>query len=503
MRGGIRSRAYDRSGEAMHAPTATGRRPIRLRRTIGLFGIPGGRPERWPILLALRTRLAPERIRDSVKRLMPQMLADLEHLIRIPSISHRGFDLGQVRRSAEATRALFAALGLEARTLEVPGCDHPAVLARAPVPPGTPTVLLYAHHDVQPPGPRELWRTEPFEPAVRDGRLYGRGASDDRAGIIMHVGALAAYGGRPPVGVTVFVEGEEEFGSPHLASYLTHFADQLRADAVVLADMANWRVGEPALTTSLRGIVNAFIDVRTLDHGVHSGKYGGPVPDALTVLARLLATLHDERGNVAVNGRATSSTSAPDLSEEELRGFVGLRPGTHLIGEGGLAERLWRRPAISVLGIDAPPTMEAPNQLVPSGRAKVSMRLAPGDDPVRAYDDLVAHLRAHTPWGAEVSITRELVGKPYDLRSDGPVYDAMRRAMHDAWGRDPVHVGGGGSIPFVADFASAFPKASLLLTGAADPGSHPHSENESVDLGDLERATIAEALFLGYLGAPD
>lgn len=449
----------------------------------------------------MKTAVDPTGLRESVQGLMPGLRADLERLIRIPSISHAGFDTAQVRRSAEATRDLFAALGLDARILEVRGCEHPAVLARQPAPAGAPTVLLYAHHDVQPTGPRELWKTEPFEPVEKDGRLFGRGSSDDKCGIVMHVGALRAFEAHPPVGVTVFVEGEEEFGSPHLAAYLERYSDELRADAVILADMGNWRVGEPALTTSLRGIVNVFVELRTLDHAVHSGEYGGAVPDALTALARLLATLHDERGNVAVRGRAIGKADALDLTEEELRGYVGMRPGVQLIGEGGLTERTWTRPAISVLGIDAPRAGEAPNQLVPSARAKVSLRLAPGDEPQRAYEDLVAHLRAKTPWGAEISITRESFGRPYSFRPEGPGYEAMRRAMSEAWGRDPVYIGAGGSIPFVADLAKAFPKAALLLTGASDPSSNPHSENESVDLADLERSTLAEALFLSYLAS--
>jgi acetylornithine deacetylase/succinyl-diaminopimelate desuccinylase-like protein len=447
----------------------------------------------------MKTTLDTTRQRDGVRTLMPGLRADLERLIRIPSISHPGFDAAEVRRSAEATRALFAALGLEARLLEVEGCDHPAVLARRDAPAGAPTVLLYAHHDVQPTGPRELWRTEPFEPVERDGRLYGRGSSDDKSGIVMHLGALRAYDARPPVGVTVFVEGEEEFGSPHLARYLERYADLLRADAVVLADMGNWRVGQPALTTSLRGIVNVILEVRTLDHAVHSGEYGGPIPDALTVLVRALASLHDERGNVAVPGRAIATADPLDLTEEELREQAGVRPGVRLIGEGGLTERQWARPAISVLGIDAPRVGEAPNQLVPSARAKVSLRLAPGDDPAAAAEALIAHLRSHVPWGAEVRITPESSGKPYAFKASGPAFDAMRRAMREAFGREPVETGGGGSIPFVADLAKAFPGVALLLTGAGDPTSSPHSENESVDLADLERSVLAEALFLAYL----
>ncbi len=452
--------------------------------------------------LALMKRV-PDRahLRGAVTRLMPGVRADLERLIRIPSISHAGYDPAPVRRSAEATRDLFAALGLESRVLQVDGCDHPAVFARLPEPPGAPTVLLYAHHDVQPTGPRGLWRSDPFEPVERDGRLYGRGADDDKSGIVTHLGALRAHDARPPVGVTVFIEGEEEFGSPHLAEYLRRHADELRADAVVLADTGNWRVSEPALTTSLRGNVACIIEVRTLEHAVHSGEYGGPIPDALTVLARTLAALHDERGNVAVPGRATARRPSVEIDEGQLRRDAGVRPGVRLIGEGSINERRWARPAIDVLGIDAPRVQESSNQLVPSARAKVSLRLAPGDDPEVAARALVAFLEGHVPWGAEVRVSVESRGKPYQLETQGEAFDAMRRAMTEAYGRAPVDVGGGGSIPFVADLATANPHGALLLTGAGDPTSSPHSENESVHLGDLERAVLAEALFFGYLAA--
>ncbi len=446
----------------------------------------------------VRTAVDVDRLRDTVRRLMPGARADLERLVRIPSVSHEGHDPGPVRRSADATLALLAGRGVETRLLEIEGA-HPAVLGRIPAPPGAPTVLLYAHHDVQPTGPRELWHTEPFEPMERDARLYGRGSSDDKCGIVTHIGALRAYDWRPPVGVTMFVEGEEEIGSPHLAAFLVAYRELLRADAVVLADMGNWRVGQPALTTSLRGLVDCVIEVRTLDHAVHSGQYGGPFPDALTVLARTLATLHDERGNVAVPGRAARTVDELDTSEHELRRQAGVRPGVRLIGEGGLNERRWGKPSISILGVDAPRVLEASNQLVPVARAKVSLRLAPGDDPAAAMRALVAHLEAHVPWGAEVKVTPGAAGKPYRLSATGPAFDAMRRAMAEAWGRAPLDIGGGGSIPFVADFAQAFPGAALLLTGAGDPTSNAHSEDESVDLADLERAVLAEALFLAYL----
>jgi acetylornithine deacetylase/succinyl-diaminopimelate desuccinylase-like protein len=439
-----------------------------------------------------------DQLRGKIASLMPQVHSDLGRLVRIPSVSFPDFDPRHVVDSAEATRELVESAGMEARILEVPGA-HPAVLGSIPAPDGAQTVLLYAHHDVQPQGPEDLWTSPPFEPVERDGRMYGRGVADDKAGVVIHAAAVRAWDGRPPVGVTVFVEGEEESSSANLGEFLSRYGDLLQADAVILADSGNWRTGEPALTISLRGIVACFIEIRTLDHAVHSGEYGGAIPDALTVLCRTLATLHDDQGGVAIPALATGPADPLDLTEQELRRWAGVRPGVQLIGQGGLTERMWTRPAVSVLGIDAPRTPEASNQLVPFARAKVSMRIPPGQDPEEAMEALVKHLESNVPWGAEVKIVREGIGAPYSLRNDGPAYDAMRRAMTEAFGKAPVDMGAGGSIPFVAEFAKKFPQAAMLLTGAGDPYTNAHSEDESVDLADLEKSCLAEALFLGYL----
>jgi acetylornithine deacetylase/succinyl-diaminopimelate desuccinylase-like protein len=448
----------------------------------------------------MKTQAGPGMLRDRVRDLMPRIRAELETLVRIPSISHPGHDPSQLKRSAQETARILRDAGCDTKLLEIESTP-PAVLGRIAAPAGAPTVLLYAHHDVQPTGARELWHSDPFEPIEKNGRLYGRGTSDDKCGVVIHAGAIRAHDAQTPVGVTVFVEGEEEWGSPNLAKYLDRYGAELRADAVILADSGNWRPGEPGLTTSLRGIVACDIEVRTLDHAVHSGEFGGPVPDALTVLAKTLATLHDERGNVAVPGIARGSANPLDLTEDELRKQVGMRPGVRLIGEGGITERMWTRPAISILGIDAPRIVESTNQLVPAARARVSMRIPPGQDADAAMKALAEHLRAHVPWGAEVNITPRGAGKPYRLSAEGPAYEAFGRAMKEAFGHDPVLMGAGGTIPFVADFAKAFPKATLLLTGAGDPYSNAHSEDESVDLADLERSTLAEALFFQYLAA--
>lgn len=430
--------------------------------------------------------------------LMPEVRSHLEDLVRIPSVSFEGFDAANVRRSAEATAELLSAAGMETQILEVEGA-HPAALGRIAAPAGAPTVLLYAHHDVQPEGPRSLWSSEPFDPVERDGRLYGRGAGDDKSGIVIHEAAIRAWDGRPPVGVKVFVEGEEESSSEHLPEFLGKYQELLRADAVILADSGNWRTGEPALTVSLRGIVGCFVEVRTLDHAVHSGEYGGPVPDALTVLVKTLAALHDDQGRPAVPGLVSGSADPLDLTEDEVREWTGLRPGVRMIGQGSLTERLWTRAAIDVLGIDAPTTQEAANRLVPWAKAKVSMRIPPGQDAQEAQTALIQHIESSVPWGADVTVTPEAIGSPYVLKAEGRAFDAMRRAMSEAFGRDAVDMGAGGSIPFLASFAETFPDAALLLTGAMDPKTNAHSENESVDLEDLRKSCLAEALFLGYL----
>ncbi len=428
--------------------------------------------------------------------------ADLERLIRIPSVSAPGFDAAAVRRSAEATADVLRSAGFDAvELLEVEG-SHPAVLAEIAAPPGAPTVLLYAHHDVQPPGSGDEWTSPPFDPADRDGRLYGRGSADDKAGIVVHAGAVRAHAGRPPVGVKVFVEGEEETGSEHLGEYLARFGARLAADVIVIADSENWRVGTPAFTTSLRGLAACIVEVRTLRHGVHSGGFGGVFPDALTVLSRILATLHDADGRVAIPGLVSEDADPLDLSEAELREQAGAIDGIATIGSGTLTGRMWRQPAVSVLAIDAPRIDQAINQLVPVARAKVSMRLAPGEDVAAAQQALVDHLHRAAAWGAEVTVTPELPpGEPIDLAPTGAGYEAFRRGFEIAYGREPVEIGVGGSIPFVADFADRFPDASIVLIGAGDPTSAAHGPDESVDLGDLRRSILAEAIAFAELAA--
>lgn len=452
-----------------------------------------------PTLAADADRITAE-LRPAVTALMPGARADLERLVRIPSMSADGYDAAMVRESARVTAEILRAAGAEVRILEREGA-HPAVVGRVAGPANAPTVLLYAHHDVQPPGPRDRWSTAPFEPVERDGRLFGRGSSDDKAGIVLHAAAVRAWGGKPPVNVAFFIEGEEESGSDHLGDFLAAEHALLDADAVVIADSGNWRVGEPAITTTLRGNVLVTVEVRTADHAVHSGEYGGTVPDANMALARLLASLHDDRGTVAVRGLRSGDAGALDLTEQELRGWVGTRPSVQLIGSGTLTSRLWQQPSVSITGIDATSVAESSNTIWPVARARISMRIPPGQGAEAAQDALVEHLEAHAPWGAEVTVTRESRGEAFVAAAAGPGYEAMRAALSAAWGRAAIDIGMGGSIPFLFDFARIFPKAALLVTGVGDPASNPHSEDESLDLGELERGCLAEAVFLGLMGA--
>jgi acetylornithine deacetylase/succinyl-diaminopimelate desuccinylase-like protein len=434
-----------------------------------------------------------------VTAVLPSVRADLEALVRIPSVSALPAHATDVQRSAEATAALFEAEGFAVDLLSVEG-GAPAVVARKPAPEGRPTVLLYAHHDVQPTGDPAGWSSAPFEPTERGGRLFGRGAADDKAGIAAHLAAVRAHGADLPVGVTVLVEGEEEVGSPTLEAFLAAHREALRADVIVIADSANWDIGTPALTTSLRGLIDCVVEVRVLDHGVHSGMWGGAVPDALTALARLLATLHDEQGDVAVEGLLKTPASEVDYPEDRLRSEAGVADGVDLIGSGPLVERLWTRPALAVIGIDATPVAEASNTLTPVARAKLSVRLAPGDTTANGMAALVRHLGSHAPWGAQVTVIEGDRGEPTRIDASGPAYDAARAAFREAWdGTEPVDIGIGGSIPFIAAFREAYPEAAVLVTGVEDPDTRAHGADEGLHLGEFARVCLAETLLLRNL----
>jgi acetylornithine deacetylase/succinyl-diaminopimelate desuccinylase-like protein len=445
--------------------------------------------------------MTPDDVSTALQLVLPSVRADLEALVRIPSVSADPARLDDVHRCAEAVAHLLRNAGLpDVQILSVDG-GLPAVVGRRPAADGAPTVCLYAHHDVQPTGARSDWDTEPFEATEVDGRLYGRGAADDKAGIGVHLAAVRALGDDVRVGLTLLIEGEEEIGSPTLDAFIDRYRDLLAADVFVLADSTNRAIGEPALTTSLRGLVNCFVEVGTIEHGVHSGMYGGAVPDALTALCRLLATLHDDAGSVAIAGLHDASGSAVEMTEDELRTQAQVLPGVDLIGTGSLADRLWNKPALTVLAIDSPRVDDASNTLQPRARAKVSLRIPPGQDAAAAMAALVDHLEAHAPWGAQVTVTPGSIGSAYRIEASGPVYDAARRAFATAWGTPSVDMGCGGTIPFVASFAEAFPSAAILVTGVEDPASRAHGANESLHVAEWQRACLAEALLLNELGS--
>jgi acetylornithine deacetylase/succinyl-diaminopimelate desuccinylase-like protein len=436
-----------------------------------------------------------------VQEVLPSVRSDLEALIRIESVWADPARRTEVHRSAEAVSKVLSGAGFgDIRTVSAGGA--PAVIARHPAPPGAPTVLLYAHHDVQPEGDAAQWASAPFEPCERDGRLYGRGSADDKAGIATHLAAFRAHGGAPPVGVTVFVEGEEESGSPSLGALLAEHRDLLAADVIVIADSDNWSTEIPSLTVSLRGLADCVVEVATLDHGLHSGMWGGVVPDALSALVRLLATLHDDDGNVAVAGLHEATAADVEISPQRVRSDTGVLDGVTELGSGSVVQRLWAKPAITVIGLDTTPIASASNTLIPRARAKVSMRVAPGGDARAHLDALTRHLEQHAPWGAQVTVAPGDVGEPYAIDASGPVYDAARSAFRQAWGAEPVDTGVGGSIPFIAEFAAAYPDAAILVTGVEDPATQAHSIDESLHLGVLKRAAMAEALLLEALGRP-
>lgn len=447
-------------------------------------------------------------LREQVDKEFPRVVRELRALVEVPGIAWPGFDAVELSRSASMVADLARSSGLEdVQILSAVGPDGvagaPAVLARRPAKPGWPTVLLYAHHDVQPPGDPELWVSGAFVPQERDGRLWGRGAADDKSGVVTHLAALRCLtdvlGEDLGLGITLFVEGEEESGSPTLEAFLAEHEALLRSDVIIVADSGVWKIGVPALTTSLRGLIDGTIELRALTHALHSGTYGGPLLDAVTLLAKLLATFHDESGAVAVEGLVAADGSEPDIDEETFRTDAAVPPGVRLAGTGTLTSRLWTKPALAIIGLDAPAVATASNTLVPTARAKFSVRLAPGDHPENAFDAIRRHIQRHQPQGAEVTLTPGRASMPYAADPSAPAVADALWAMGEAWGADPVRAGVGGSIPLVASLARSFPAAQILITGAEDPDSRAHGANESVELDQLRRSVLAEVLLLARL----
>jgi acetylornithine deacetylase/succinyl-diaminopimelate desuccinylase-like protein len=447
-----------------------------------------------------------EKASAAVKNLFPEALEILKDLVRIPGIAWEAFDASQLDKSAEAVKSLFEELGVfdKVEILRAGYGDSqlgaPAIVATRKAKNSRPTILLYAHHDVQPPGDDSLWESTPFEPEIRNGRMYGRGAADDKAGIIAHyasVKLLAEIAGSDfDLGLAIFIEGEEEAGSPSFTSFLEAHKDQLEGDVIVVADSGNWSTTVPAITTTLRGLASLEFEVRTLDHAVHSGMYGGAVPDAMLALVRILGSMWDENGTVTISGLFSAEDSNLDYSEAQLRSDSGLLPSTLPIGTGPILPRIWTKPALTLIGLDYPTVALSSNTLVPSVRAKLSLRIAPGDDPERALEALKGHILAHNTLGAEITFGAVELGKPFSLGESGWAKTLAEQSLSLAFGEKSVDIGIGGSIPFIAELERVFPKAQVLVTGVEDPDSRAHSPNESLHLEGFQSAILAQLLFL-------
>jgi acetylornithine deacetylase/succinyl-diaminopimelate desuccinylase-like protein len=450
-----------------------------------------------------------DQLREAVLGGMPVAVSQLGSLVRIPSVSWDGFDAEHVVSSATAAKELLEGLGvfesveIARAAIDAERTGQPAVLATRAPKNGKPTILLYAHHDVQPPGNRDDWESDPFEPTVRGDRLYGRGAADDKAGVMAHVAAIRAFvqtvGTDFDLGLVAFFEGEEEFGSRSFANFIVEHRDKLAADVIVVADSDNWDTTTPALTVGLRGNVTFKLRVSTLEHASHSGMFGGAAPDAMLAAIRLLATLWNDDGSVAVDGLTSREGSALDYDEHKLAEEAAFLAGVTSIGHGSVLSRMWDQPAITITGIDAPTVVNASNTLVPTVTVKVSCRIAPGQTADEAFAALEAHLRAHAPFGAHLEISDVDRGNPFLVDTAGWAVAEAKDAMHQAWGVAPLETGIGGSIPFISDLVEVFPEAQILITGVEDPDSRAHSPNESLHLGVFQRAILTEAVLLAKL----
>lgn len=445
----------------------------------------------------------------------PQARADLESLSRIPSIAFEGFDPEPVRHCAEQTALLLQRAGLRDVRLLTSDGSPPAVYGHiSQAGTAAPTVLLYAHHDVQPTGPVEQWSSPPFEPTERDGRLYGRGCADDKAGVVAHAAAVAAWVqacGAPPVNVRVIIEGEEEVGSPHLDAFLTEHGDLLRADAVVVADLVNWQVGVPSLTYLLRGMIDVTVEINVMDHAVHSGMYGGPVPDPLTAMTKLIADLTDVSGCVSVPVLRQGLRAPTDAERQRLASLdfdhsrfvdeAGMLTDVPFGGDPDIPvlQRIWMEPNLTVLGLDAPAVQQASNSIQPSARAKLGLRIGPGQDARTIRQALVDHLDSQSPMGLQVSAVPGAAGDPYETDVDQTAVAVMIEALQEGYGAKPVLMGCGGSIPLLDPLQRANPDAAMLLVGVEDPDSRAHGIDESLHLGDWKSACRSIALLLGKL----
>jgi acetylornithine deacetylase/succinyl-diaminopimelate desuccinylase-like protein len=435
--------------------------------------------------------------------LMPEVLERLETLVRIPSVAFPGFPSEPVHEMGAAVVELFTAAGAtDVRLLEVPG-GYPCVYADLPGPEGSPTVILYAHYDVQPAPESQGWTSDPWEPTTKaDGRMYGRGAADDKSGLVIHYATLKLLGPDWPCNIKILVEGEEETIS-HLEAFVEDNPDLFQADAVVIADIGPQVVGRPGLTTALRGDVACTVTVRTLGIPVHSGMFGGAAPDAMTAMIRILDTLHDENGDTVIPGVESGSWPGAAMDEDVYRDGSAILPGVDFLGTGSLSDRIWMKPSVTVLGMDLPNTAEASNVLLPEVKAKLSMRIIPGSDGEAQLEALMSHLRAQRPWNCEVIVERVKVGQPFAVDESHPAIPAAKNALSEAYGSEVELIGSGASIPLVASLKKVAPGAAILLWGAEDTKqSRIHASDESVDPGEIERMIVAQTLFVqGFANA--
>ncbi|WP_459956546.1 M20/M25/M40 family metallo-hydrolase [Nocardia sp. IFM 10818] len=433
-------------------------------------------------------------LRGAIGGLLPELTELLEQFVAIPSIAFPDYPEENVRRAHDLVAEELRKSGVsDLQVLNLPDTS-PVVYGRIPAPPGAPTVLLYGHYDVQPSGDESLWHTPPFTPTMKDGAMYGRGAADCKANVVAHIGALRAFGGKPPVGVTIVIEGQEEYGSA-FDDYPAEKPELFQADALLICDAGNIRAGTPTLVTALRGVADVFVEVRTLAGPVHSGQFGGAAPDALLALMAALTTLHDEDGNVAVAGLRRDTWTGADYTEAEFAEITGMAPGMPLLGTGPIGERIWYGPAITVIGLDAPPTKTAASAVVPYARAYLNVRVHPEQDPAEGQRAVIEHLRKVKPYGIELTVTGGDVGAGFAAATNGPAYAAMREAMGRAWGAEVVDSAMGGSIPLTNAMAAANPGAEVLMLGVEDSQCNMHGFNERVLLSELGNVALAEAEF--------
>jgi len=428
---------------------------------------------------------------------MPDVLDRLDALVRIPSIAFPGFDAEPVHAMGRAVVELFEAAGADGvRLLDVPG-GYPCVYADLPGPEGAPTVLLYAHYDVQPAPASQGWSSEPFEPTRKDdGRIYGRGAADDKSGLVIHYGTLRLLGPDRPCRVKILIEGEEETIS-HLEEFVEANPELMAADAFVIADLGPQEAGRPALTTALRGDVACTVTVRTLANPVHSGEFGGAAPDAMTAMIRILDSLHDENGDTVISGVDAGAWPGADMDEAAYRAGSAILPGVDYLGTGSLSDRIWAKPSVTVLGMDLPNTAEASNVLLPSVTAKLSMRIVPGSDGDAQLEALMAHLRSQRPWNCEVEVEKVKVGHAFRVDESHPAITSAMDALGTAFGVPAESIGAGGSIPLVASLKKVSPDAAIVLWGAEDTAqSRIHASDESVDPEEIRRMIDAQTLFI-------